>query len=743
MKIINPNAPGRFQGAVEWFRINTPEDRYNLIGEDGEILLCEATGETWVWSEAANSWVSSGLARSGSTLVATDPIYGGAVVDVVVYGATPGGIAAAIAARRAGASVVLVEPSEWIGGMLTGGIAAPDTPWASGYGWGTHLICGLADEFFRRVSGFHLPGTSNLSQYRWLRENNYVYNLSVGMRVVCQMLSEAGINVVLGAELLDVSAADGKVRAIYTARGAFAAKEFVDATYEADLLPRAGISFSVGREAAALYSEEGAGVTSITTLTGVDPYVIPGDPTSGLIYSVEASGPGATGAADPRVQAFTFRFPMTKTGPKQTGPSPANYDPSRYEIFGRYAAVFGGSWTLFTDMVTAYAAVSPNFDINNKNVVSTNFVGPQCTEWITASYARRREIQEEIREWVLGLLEFMKTDSRIPAAARADAALYGFPANEFRGTNGFPPYLYVREGRRMVGDFVLTYNNISADNGYTDPIAHAYYTIDSHNCRRYNSGGTVRQEGAVSIASFQGSSIPLRVLFPKRAECRNLVPTFGVSCSRLAFCGIRMEPIHMAIGEAAGIVAALAALRDQDVQDVAYADIQPMLSMTSWYPKNPGDVTLFADNSRTGDGTVTASGTWTTATDPHKYGQRAAFRRASAAGATLTFAPRVTTERRFRVYAYWPVIPTAQATADGIGAFASATPITINHADGTTALTVSSGPTNGQAGGDRVYLGTYRFAVGAPSANTVVVGTDGGGVNTSWICAIEFKAEQR
>lgn len=764
-----------------------PDERREVLGPQSEILasiqpdgtigIADDTGATLVfnrgaWAVSAGAsfaraedippsaqlgamigvggvaWVSDGLGQYHPVTSSHSQSTAAAPIDVVVFGATPGGLAAAVRAKRNGASVLLLEPSQWIGGMLTGGIAATDAI-VDSFGWTTATIPGFADEFYRRVSEYYIP---NYSQFFFYKNYQYHCNLWLASRILQQVLSEEGIEVRLGVELISADTtpvvlsgvSTNRIASIMTSQGRIYGRQFVDATYEGDLIAAAGCTVSIGREASATYSEVGAGVTSSTAYSG-DPYVVPGDAGSGLLYGLEAASPPAVGAADARVQGITFRFPFTKIGTKVAHTAPSDYDASRYEWLGRYAAISGGGWSTLNDVVTLYVLgqtsdpIYPNVDVNSRGPMSTNWVGPEATEWITASYTRRQQIQEQIRSWIMGFLWFVQTDSRIPAAVRADAASYGFPTNEFGDYDNFPPYLYFREGRRLVGDFVLTWDDIKQDNAYTDPVAFAYYSADSHSVRRYVSAGQVYTEGAMLNAPTTiGARIPMRIILPKAAEVCNLVATFATSVSRMAFCSIRMEPIHMSVGEFAGSVAALAAKRQVSVQSITWAEVAPRTTMGRYLPNHAGDVLLFADNTRTSNGTVSQSGgVWTLSSAP-RWAQVSKDASCATAGATIRFAPILNTSGRYKILVHFPVVPTSVDATP-----ATAAPVTIAHAGGTTTVPLNQRGVNAGADGNWVDLGDYLLRAnavyGSASADYVEFGTDGSGTAPTRVTGVKFQ----
>lgn len=657
--------------------------------------------------------------------------------DVVVFGATPGGIMAAIRAKRNGSSVLLIEPTDWVGGLVSGGIAATDYNCPN---FGKGLLVGLASEFYARMGKKY-----NVISQQDFAEDRFPVELWRAKACLQEMLTEAGIKPVFNCELVSATVTDSYVTAIKTSRGTFFGGAFIDATYEGDLLAAAGVTTTVGREAAATYSETYGGVKR-TAITGVDPFITPGDSESGLIYGVEHLDVLISdGAADSRVQAVTYRFAATKTGDKVPFPEPTTYDATQYEGVARYVVQNGGAWTLLTDILTRYTVVTPNYDINNKGPFSTNWIGIEATEWVTASYARRREIQAQVRNWVLGLLKFIQTDSRIPAAVRADVASYGCPTNEHAGTGDhFPDVLYVREGRRMVGDFVLTEGDITAANSFADPIGFVVYNADSHFCRRFEYNGTLYQEGDTYIPAWRGAYIPMRVLLPKSTDPKNIIPTFAVSASHVAFCSLRMEPVHMELGDTAGAIAAMAVQRGMAVQDVPYADVKSLCGIGAKYlQRPPGSVLINADGSYS-EGTLTKSGTdWTTASTSEN-GCHCKAIVSAVTSATAKFYPKLYRTTKMRVFLRYPVVPGTNDSDKPGPAHASralATPVTIVSLEGTTSMVINQRGGGGgynNAGGDWDVIGEFTFRLGNPSADYVQIGTMGDG-SGSLIAAVMFQ----
>lgn len=648
--------------------------------------------------------------------------------DVLIYGATAAGFAAAYRAAKNGVSVVIVNPTSQLGGMPAGGLANCDIAYSN-------VTKGVFGEFARRIY--------ELAADEYGMSWNKLWNLSLNVeprvfrKAMLRLAAEYGIVVINDVQIVSASAPVGAARVvIQTTAGAMSPKIAIEATYEGDLLAAAGLSVRVGREASTEYAESLAGVQATGTAAqfadGVDPYRISGSVSSGLLPGVY-DGPLATaGSGDGKVQAVTYRLAVTTAaGNKVAFPEPANYDPLNYELLGRHAAIAGTGWTdITTTLLTLYSsAANPvaKFDLNNRGPLSTNYIGPECLEYLTATPARRAEIRELVKQHILGFFKFIKTDSRIPASVRAQAATYGLCKDEFQEFGGWSDALYVRDGRRLVGDFVLSQADVmSAPNAHTDAVSWVLYSLDSHHCQRIVVGGKVKNEGYVAATPNYGNVIPLRVVLPKRAETGRVLSATCPSVSRVAWLSVRMEPNLMSFGEACGAVAAIAARTGVAVQDVPYAEVVRLMDP---YGVTAGKGSLLsADGTTFPGGTVTVTGTWSSGTKPD---EPCAYKVSSAAGASLKFAPNISEPGYYTVWMRY--------RSDSNNTRSSATPLTIVHADGTTTRTISQlYSDNASPGGGWVNLGRYWFAAGTPSAHYCQVGTDGSGSTGSIVTAVKF-----
>jgi hypothetical protein len=530
--------------------------------------------------------------------------------DVVVYGGTSGGVTAAVAAARHGQKVVLIEPGRHLGGLTSGGLGATDIGKKEAIG-------GLAREFYRRVKQHYAnPAAWKYGRLEDFKSNQhdpkedvmFYFEPQVAEKIYDDLVREAKIEVVRG-ERLDLQAGVMKrgtaIEAIVMESGRrFRGRVFIDATYEGDVMAKAGVGYLVGREANAAFGETHNGNQPYLLRRGkpvpsahdfrraVDPYVRPGDPASGLIFGVHPGGPGPEGVGDDRVQAYCYRLCLTNE-PANRVPfaRPADYDPAKFELVARYLnsdrmlpefpnggdiehPVLGNNLMRPTPVV-----IMPNrkSDSNNKDPVGFNLVGGNY-DYPDADYATRERIIREHVSWQQGLIWFMATDPRVPEKFRAPMKDWGLPKDEFTDTGHWPHQLYVREARRLHGAFVMTQRHCDSTQRVPDPIGMGGYAMDSHNVRRYvDENGHVRTEGTIGLGVKQAYGIAYDAITPKQEQCSNLLVPVCLSATHVAYGSIRMEPVFMAIGHSAGVAAALANEQRCAVQEIDRAKLRARL----------------------------------------------------------------------------------------------------------------------------------------------------------------------
>ena len=517
-------------------------------------------------------------------------------VDVVVYGGTSGGIAAALQAARMGCSVVLIEPGRHLGGLTSGGLGCTDIG-------NKQAIGGVAREFYQRIYRHYAQSNAwtreTFAEYRQRAKHSvdadtmWRFEPHVAEAVFRQMLAEAKVPLVLGQRLdwkNGVCREGTRIAALRMESGrTFPGRMFIDATYEGDLMAKAGVSYAVGREGNAKYGETLGGVRTKYAKSHqfekpVDPYVMPGDPASGLLPGIHAGGPGAEGAADCRVQAYNFRLCLTDVPENQVPFSkPAHYDPLRYELLLRYIEA---GWT----NVLGNNAPMPNrkSDMNNHGAFSSDDIGMNY-DYPDADYAKREKIVAEHRDYQLGLLWALANDPRVPAELRERVGQWGLAKDEFADSRHWPHQLYVREARRMVGPYVMTEQNCRGRRVADDPVGLAAYNMDSHNVQRYvDAAGHARNEGDIEIG-VKPYPVSYRAIVPKASQCTNLLVPVCLSASHIAYGSIRMEPVFMVLGQSAATAAALTIEQGSTVQAVDYGRLHDRLikdkQILNWRPQ--------------------------------------------------------------------------------------------------------------------------------------------------------------
>jgi hypothetical protein len=503
--------------------------------------------------------------------------------DVVVYGGTAGGVVAAVQASKMGKSVVLIEPGEHLGGLTSGGLGATDIG-------NKDAIGGLARQFYHRVwNHYEEPQAwrqETSEQYAKKRrapspDTMWTFEPHVAERIMDQWAAELRVPVVRG-ERLDLKSGVEKegpriTHIVMESGKSFAGRMFIDATYEGDLMAKAGVSYHVGRESNQAYGETLNGVqtkhaTKHQFTRPVDPYVTPGDPASGLLPGVHDGGPGADGEGDRRVQAYNFRICMTDVPENQIPfAKPADYDPLRYELLLRYMQA--GVFDLFGNNQWM-----PNrkTDTNNNGGFSSDNIGMNY-DYPEGDYATRERIFDEHVSYHQGLLYFLVNDPRVPEKARRATAKWGLAKDEFTQTGAWPHQLYVREARRMKSDYVMTEHNCRGAKLAEDSVGLGAYNMDSHNVQRYVQDGQARNEGDIQVAVAGPYPISYRSIVPKESECSNLFVPVCLSASHIAYGSIRMEPVFMVLGQSAATAAVMAIDGNIAVQQVDYGELRKRL----------------------------------------------------------------------------------------------------------------------------------------------------------------------
>jgi hypothetical protein len=493
--------------------------------------------------------------------------------DVIVFGATPGGFCAAIAAAREGASVILLEPTDHIGGVNTGGLCFSDSNQTV-----RSTVLGLFEEWHARVEkdyqqrGIALPYKVSEKDH-----THWTYEPHVAAKITQQMLDEAGVKV-LTKRVLKSAIKDGnRITKLVTSTGEFEAKMFIDGTYEGDLMAAAGVSWTIGREGRKEFGESLAGKQYPKKKMAMSGLGADGKPLP-FITTTDA-GPDEDG--DKNVMIYSFRLCVTKDSANRVPfPKPANDDPARFEVLRRYFAQEKRPHLLWD----LYPLPGNKFDANNGigKQFSMGLMGA-CNGWSEADEAGRAKIWEAHKQYTLEMHHFLSTDPAVPAAIREEYAQIGLCHDEFADYDHWSPQLYVREGRRMIGEYIVSQKDIMEEPKKDDAIVVSSFPIDSHDCQRVGTAEFVINEGTIMPVRMPGSKhgypfhIPYRAITPKATECANLLVPVALSCTHVGMSSIRVEPTWMILGQSAGIAAALSAKQNLDVQKLPYPALRERL----------------------------------------------------------------------------------------------------------------------------------------------------------------------
>ncbi|RAV05138.1 FAD-dependent oxidoreductase [Paenibacillus sp. YN15] len=485
-------------------------------------------------------------------------------VDIVIYGGTAAGIMAAVQANIMGKSAVVIEPSRRIGGLTTGGLGDTDVGMKEAIG-------GLSLEFYRRVA-------------RKYSQNGacWLFEPKVALEVLQDFVAEHNIEVVYGErlELKDgVTKQGSKIISIRMESGrVFSGKVFIDATYEGDLMGKSGVSYFVGRESNSQYGETLNGIQPGLELNelpaGIDPYVVKGVPSSGLLLRVNPRRGGNIGDGDNKVQAYNFRMCLTNNPANRLEiEKPEGYNEADYEILFRAIEQGQSSKFFKLNMVSA-----DKTDSNNNSGISTDYNGMNHS-YPEADYRTREQIWKEHLVYQQGYVWTIQNHPRVPEEIRAVYKPWGLPLDEFTETGHWTPQLYVRESRRMIGDYVVTEHVVRLKDPVPDSIGMGSYAMDSHHTQYYvNEDGHVSTEGGFYVKLKAPYPISYRAIVPKQTECTNLIVPVCVSATHAAYGSIRMEPVFMILGQSAAAAASLALDADGIVQHVKYEQLHSILA---------------------------------------------------------------------------------------------------------------------------------------------------------------------
>ena len=619
--------------------------------------------------------------------------------DVCVYGSTSAGVVAAYSAAQCGKSVVLIEPTEHVGGMTTGGLGFTDIG-------NKQVIKGVAKEFYRKV-GRHYG-----------RLEQWIFEPSVADSIMRSYLQHENITVLTGRRIVSADKAGTRITSIVVETSAephstitVGADYFIDCSYEGDLMARAGVSYVVGRESNDTYGETYNGVELMTGHQfpdGIDPYRVEGDPSSGLLWGISDAEVAPDGTGDEMVQAYNYRICLTSDLDNMIPITrPEGYDSTRYELLLRLIEAQPDK-RMLNDYFIWSRMPNDKTDINNRGGFSTDMIGMNHS-YPEASYDERDSIIAAHTLYTKGLLWFLGNDPRVPDIMRKRMRMWGYPKDEYTAFGHWTPQLYIREARRMVGEYVATQDDCEGRAVVNDGVAMAAYQMDSHNCQRIviteNGRDMVKNEGNVEIGGGLPYPISYRSITPKRSECTNLLVPVCLSASHIAYGSIRMEPVFMVLGQVAAVAVAEAMANGYcDVQQVDSRRICAAIDADPYLDGSQPDILV--DDADAG---VEAEAGWTRVSRSGGYGLSYLEIPADAERCSVRYTVEsMPSSGDYAVYAY--------QNADKRLAMQTAVRVFTGDECHDVIIDRSRMDVLGQTSGEWVPLGTYRFEKGMPGA---------------------------
>jgi hypothetical protein len=621
--------------------------------------------------------------------------------DVVVYGGTAGGVIAAVSAARAGATVVLVEPGKHVGGMVSGGLGATDTGVRGAIG-------GHAREFFIRNREHYATKYGSTSvQYKDC-DDGFKLEPGVAENVLKQMLAEAKVTVVFGQQLTTVGKTNEAIRQLTTQTAdTFTGRVFIDASYEGDLMAKAGVKYHVGREAKSTYNESLAGVQGRSPAHQW-PLPVPAFADGKLSPFIQKDKYDEPGTGDRKVQAYNYRLCLTQVADNRLPwPKPKSYDPAKYDLLARYLKL--RPTVTFGQLCHPVKVPNGKTDTNNNGPFSTDHIGANW-DYPEGTPADRAVIIQDHIDYQQGLFYFLANDPQVPEKLRTEANTWGLAKDEFPDTAGWPHQLYVREARRMIGEYVMVQADVLTDLTKSDSIGLGSYNADSHHVQRLvDAEGNAVNEGDFQVP-VRPYAIPYRSLVPKAAECTNLLVPVCMSASHVAYGSVRMEPVYMVLGQASGVAAALTILEGTSVQAIPVGKLQAALKAQKAVLE-PKDVPLsgagrsVAARSLPGividDDAATLTGDWVRSTANGSF-VNAGYQHDNntlKGKKSAKFTPKIGTAGKYEVYLHYTPA-TNRATN---------VPVVVTSLGGTKTVTVNQQMVPPGGG---YPLGTFEFAVG-------------------------------
>jgi hypothetical protein len=509
-------------------------------------------------------------------------------VDVLIYGGTSAAVVAAIQAKKMGKTVLLLSPDQHLGGLTSGGLGWTDMG-------DVRTIGGLSREFYHRVWKHYQESEA----WKWQKRNSFgnsaqgtkaindelktmwVFEPHVAEKIFDAWVAEHQVPLVKGRLDLKegVVKSGSRLVSLRTEAGTvYEARVFIDATYEGDLMAKAGVSYTVGREANSDFGETLNGIQQAHSVknqlpAGISPYIVKDDPASGLLPGVNPNAGGADGDGDKKIQAFCYRMCLTNEADNRVMiEKPEGYREEDYEILFR--AIEAGQTNQFFKLDSI-----PNrkTDSNNASGISCDYIGMNY-DYIEADYATREKIARAHELWQRGLVWTLQNNPRVPDNIRKNLKDWGLPKDEFSSTGHWAQQLYVREARRMRGDHVITEKTLRDKSGISRPVGMGSYKMDSHHVQRIvGKDGKLMNEGDVQISTNGPYQIDYGNLIPRESECENLLVPVCLSATHIAYGSIRMEPVFMILAQSAATAAVLAVDETVSVQKVDYTKLKEKL----------------------------------------------------------------------------------------------------------------------------------------------------------------------
>ena len=558
--------------------------------------------------------------------------------DLCIYGGTASGVIAEYSAAQQGLDVVVVEPTCRIGGMTTGGLGRTDIG-------NKQVVKGVALQFYRRLGE------------RYGSLESWIFEPRAAKEVLDGYLAHRRIKVLTGYHFCDAAMEGTAITGMRVAGGedcrdtlAFAAKWFLDCSYEGDLMAGAGVSYRTGREDNSEYGETWDGVQLLgghQFPDGVDPYVVPGKPESGLLWGISDGDLLPDGTGNGMIQAYNYRICLTDSLENSIPiERPENYDPSRYELLVRLFDAQKdkrdiNDWFIWTPMP------GRKTDINNRGGFSTDMIGMNYG-YPDGSWEERRQILKDHLDYTLGLLYFYAHDPRVPEPLASFVSRWGLPKDEYEECGHWTPQLYIREARRMVGEYVSTQADCEGRAVAPDGVAYAAYQMDSHNCQRIvvckDGKHMVKNEGNAEIKGGLPFPISYRSVTPKREECTNLLVPVCCSASHIAYGSIRMEPVFMCLGQACATAVAIAERKGLDrLQDVPHEEINASLAIDPFLDGSLPDIVMDDDSA-------VCTADWTVEKGTRGYGPTSLV--GGREGGSVSYSTVVPEDGTYALYAY-------------------------------------------------------------------------------------------